>query len=72
MKIELTEDTSVTSGTMYCVRVDDGAIKWFARQEEAEKFYNEIVANPDILKPQRNILKSQEIDVPLEQENNQI
>jgi hypothetical protein len=66
MTIELTEDTSVTSGTMYCVRMDGSAIKWFAKNEEAEKFYNEIIANPDILKPTRNILKSQDIDVSLE------
>lgn len=65
MKIELTEDTSVTSGTMYCVRADGSAIKWFAKNEEAEKFYNEIIANPDILKPTRNILKSEEINVDL-------
>jgi hypothetical protein len=66
MTIELTEDTSVTSGTMYCVRVDGSAIKWFAKTEEAEKFYNEIISNPDLLKPTRNILKSQDIDVSLE------
>jgi len=67
MTIELTEDISVTTGTMYCVRVDGSAIKWFSKNEDAEKFYNEILANPDLLKPVRNILKSQEIDVPLEQ-----
>ncbi len=66
MTIELTEDTSVTSGTMYCVRMDGSAIKWFAKNEEAEKFYNEVIANPEILKPTRNILKSQDIDVSLE------
>jgi hypothetical protein len=69
MKIELIEETSVSSGTMYCVRVDDLAIKWFVRKEEAEKFYEEILSNPDMLKPQRNILKSEEINVPLEETN---
>ncbi len=66
MTIELTEDTSVTSGTMYCVRMDGSAIKWFAKNEEAEKFYNEVIANQEILKPTRNILKSKDIDVSLE------
>jgi hypothetical protein len=69
MKIELTEDISPTTGTMYCVRVDDSSIKWFTQRESAEKFYNEIIADPDLLKPQRNILKSEEINVSLEETN---
>lgn len=69
MKVELTEDISITTGTMYCVRVDDSSIKWFAQRESAEKFYNEIVADPSIIKPVRNILKSEEINVSLEQTN---
>jgi hypothetical protein len=69
MKIELTEDISVTTGTMYCVRVDDSSIKWFVQRETAETFYNEIIANPNMLKPLRNILKSEEINVPLEETN---
>jgi hypothetical protein len=67
MKIELTEEISVASGTMYCVRADGSGIKWFVNRDTAEKFYEEILANPDLLKPVKNILKSQEIDVPLEQ-----
>lgn len=70
MKIELTEDISITTGTMFCVRVDDSSIKWFAQRESAEKFYNEIIADPNIIKPVRNILKSEEINVPLEEQNN--
>jgi hypothetical protein len=65
MKVELTEDINAASGTMYCVRADGSPIKWFAQLETAEKFYDEIIANPDLLKPIKNILKSQEIDVPL-------
>lgn len=70
MTIELIEEISPTSGTMYVVRVDGSGIKWFSKKEDGEKFYNEIIANPDLLKPVKNILKSQEINVPLEQENN--
>ena len=69
MKIELTEDISITTGTMYCVRVDDSSIKWFANLESAEKFYNDIIASPELLKTQRNILKSEEIVVSLEETN---
>jgi len=66
MTIELTEETSISSGTMYAVRADGSGIKRFAHKESAEKFYDEIIANPDMLKPVKNILKSQDIDVSLE------
>ena len=69
MKVELTEEISITTGTMYCVRVDDSSIKWFAQRESAEKFYNDIIADPNIIKPVKNILKSEEINVSLEETN---
>jgi hypothetical protein len=69
MKIELTEEISITTGTMYCVRVDDSSIKWFSQRENAEKFYNDIMADPNIIKPVKNILKSEEINVSLEETN---
>ena len=69
MKVELTEEISVTTGTMYCVRVDDSSIKWFAQIENAEKFYNDIIADPNLLKPVKNILKSEEINIPLKETN---
>lgn len=65
MKIELTEEISVTTGTMYCVRVDDLSIKWFSQRESAEKFYNDILINPSLLNTVKNILRSDEIDVSL-------
>ncbi len=66
MNLELTQETSLQSGTMFCVRQDGMPIKWFVKQEEAEKFFDEIVANPELLKPVKNILKSQEIDLSLD------
>lgn len=66
MILELIEETNIGSGTMYVVRQDGISIKWFAKKEDAEAFYNGIVNDPTILKPVKNILKSQEIDVPLE------
>lgn len=65
MKIELTEEISVGTGTMYCVRVDNSGIKWFSQRESAEKFYNDILINPNLLNPVKNILRSDEIDVSL-------
>jgi hypothetical protein len=69
MKLELIQENNPGNGTMYAVRADDYTIRWFAHLESAEKFYNEIISDPNLLKPQRNILKSEEINVPLEETN---
>lgn len=69
MKLELTEETNVGNGTMYAIRQDGIAIKWFSQKETAEKFFDEVVANPEILKPVKNILKSQEVVVFLDINN---
>jgi hypothetical protein len=66
MKLELTEETSAGTNTMYCVRNDGYAIKWFANKNEAEAFYDSLVADPSLLENKKIILKSQEIDLPLE------
>lgn len=70
MILELWEEVSPGDSTMYALRADGKAVKWFARKDDAEKFYEQIVANPDMLKPQKNILKSQEITLSLEDTNN--
>jgi hypothetical protein len=69
MKLELIQENNPGNGTMYAVKADDYTIRWFAHLESAEKFYNEIIADPNVLKKQVNILKSQDIDVPLEETN---
>lgn len=69
MKIQLVEEINPGTGTMYSVAKDGSGIKWFATKESAEAFYNEVLANPDLLKPKRNILKFEEINVPLEETN---
>ena len=69
MKLELVEEINPGNGTMYAVKADDYTIRWFAHLESAEKFYNEIIADPNVLKKQVNILKSQEITLPLEETN---
>jgi len=70
MNLELLEEFTPGRGTMYVVRLDGSAIKWFVSKADGEKYYDEIIANPDLLKPQKNILKSQEITLSLEQTNN--
>jgi hypothetical protein len=69
MKLELLQEMNPGNGTMYAVKADDYTIRWFAHLESAETFYNEIIADPNVLKKQVNILKSQEIDLPLEETN---
>ena len=66
MKIELVEEIKPATGTMFHIRVDNEVIKWFTTKEYAEAYYNEIITNPNLLKPVINILKSQEIEVSLE------
>jgi hypothetical protein len=70
MILELIEEIKADTGTMYAVVKDGLNIKWFVHKESAEAFYNEILANPSVLETKKNILKSQEINVPLEEQNN--
>ena len=65
MKIELIEEIKASTGTMYVVKKDGSGIKWFARKEEAEKFFDAVIIDPNILNNVENILKSQEIEVSL-------
>jgi len=70
MMLELVEEINPGTGTMYAVRNDGSTVKWFAKKEDAEAFYNSVIANPTILESKRNILKSQELNVSLEEQNN--
>lgn len=70
MILELIEEKNPATGTMYVVRTDNNAVKWFAKKEDAEAFYDAILADINILKQQKNVLKSEEIDLPLEETNN--
>lgn len=69
MILELFEESRPDTGTMYVVRADGSGLKWFVKKEDAEKFYNEILANPSVLEPTKIILKSDEINVPLIEQN---
>jgi len=66
MKIELIEETTPGTGTMYVVRNNGLSVKWFSQREAAQAFYDSIIADPNVLIPTRNILQSQEINVPLD------
>jgi len=66
MKIELSEEKKFNSDPWYIVRVDGQYITGSGDKEKAEGLYNELVSDPEMLKTKVNILKSQEIDVPLD------
>ena len=70
MIVELWEEVTPGDVTMYSVRAGGSSIKWFAQKDDALEFYEQIVAHPDLLKPRKNILKSQEITISLEETNN--
>jgi len=66
MKLELVEETNITTGTMYSVARDGSTIKWFVNKETAEAFYHSIIADPTVLESKKNILKSEEIELSLD------
>ena len=70
MKIELVEETNPATGTMFHVSVDGNIIKWFATKEAAEAYYNSVTNDPNVIKPVKNVLKSHEINLSLEEQNN--
>lgn len=71
MKVDLVEQNEPFSDeTWYGVRVNGSSIKWSRDKKVIEAIYNDILANPDVLKTKENILKSHKINVSLDETNN--
>ena len=70
MKIELVEEQKYNGEPWYIVQVDGQYIIGTGNKLNADKMYNEIVADPNVIKTKVNILKSEEVNVPLEEQNN--
>ena len=70
MTIELVEETKYNGEPWYIVKVDDVYIIGTGNKLNAEKCFNEIIADPNVIKTKVNILKSEEVDVSLEEQNN--
>ena len=51
---------------MYAVKAENSITKWFTNKAAAEGFYDDVIANPTMLESKTNILKSEEINVPLD------
>ena len=70
MKVELIEEQKYNGEPWYIVQVDGQYIIGTGNKLNADKMYNEIVADPNVIKTKVNILKSEEVIVPLEEQNN--
>ena len=70
MKVELIEEQKYNGEPWYIVQVDGQYIIGTGNKLNADKMYNEIVADPNVIKTKVNILKSEEVNVPLEEQNN--
>lgn len=66
MILELIEEKKYNAGPFFGILKDGLIVNWFNSKAEAEKYYNDIIADPTILNPVRNVLQSQEIGVSLE------
>jgi hypothetical protein len=70
MKVDLIKQNEPFSDeTWYGVRVNGSSVKWSRDKAVVEAIYNDIISNPDVLKTKENILKSQVVDVSLEETN---
>lgn len=70
MKVELIEQMEPFSDhAWYGVRVNGTSVKWSRDKAVAETIYNDIINNIDTTKTREIILKSQEIEVPLSEQN---
>ena len=70
MKVDLIEQSEPFSDELwYGVRVNGSSVKWSRDKEVIEAIYNDILTNPDVLKTKENILKSEEVNVSLEETN---
>jgi hypothetical protein len=69
MTLEIVEEKSYTDGTWYSLKVDGTSKQYSRKLEEIEKLYQEIKDNPEILNTEKNVLKSEEIIVDLQEKN---
>ena len=70
MTVDLVEQSEPFSDEIwYGVRVNGVSVKWSRDKAVIEAIYNDILTNPDVLKTKENILKSEEVNVSLEETN---
>ena len=69
MKVELEEQVKYNTDPWYIIRVDGEYFTGTGNKSNAIKMYEEIIADPNVIKTKRNILKFEEITLPLEETN---
>ena len=66
VKVEMVEQLEPFSDyPWFGVKVDDKTVKWCRNKEDAQAVYDEIIADPNVLKTKENVLYSQDIIIPL-------
>ena len=69
MKVELEEQLKYGADSWFVIRIDGEYFTGTGNKANAVKMYEEIIADPSIIKTKRIILKSEEITLPLEETN---
>jgi len=69
MKVELEEQVKYNAEPWFVIRIDGEYLIGTGDKANANKMYNEIIADPTVIKTKRIILKSEEITLPLEETN---
>ena len=69
MKVELEEQVKYGADSWFVIRIDGEYFIGTGNKANAVKMYNEIIADPTVIKTKRIILKSEEITLPLEETN---
>ena len=69
MKVELEEQVKYNAEPWYIIRVDGEYFTGTGNKSNAIKMYEEIIADPNVIKTKRIVLKSEEITLPLEETN---
>jgi len=65
MIIELIEEIEFNKGPWYHITVDGIYIIGTGNKQGAEQLYKDILADPSLIEKKKNVLKSEEIPVPL-------
>ena len=69
MIIKLIEEVKFDAEPWYIIEVDGSYFKGSGDKNVAERIYQQILDDPKLLEPKKNILKSEEINVPLIEQN---
>lgn len=72
MKIEIVKETKVGKPDWFYIVVDGQELNGSGILSIIESQYESIISDPNVLKITREVLKSQEIDVPLTEETTKI